>query len=432
MKLRQALILAGGKGTRMREITGGLIPKPLVRICGKPILERTIENLRMQGIEEITVSVGYLHEQIVAYFGDGEKYGVKIRYIVEKEPLGSGGALYYLKESLKEPLLVCPGDVVFDIDIGRMFSWHLSKQALITLFVHPNTHPQDSDVILSDPDGRVTGILRKNEERHFYYANVVNAGILILSPETLSYFETLKPVNMEHDFVSSFIGKGAVYAYRSPEYIRDAGTPERFAQVEKDILNGTVAAKNLSRRQKAVFLDRDGTLNVYKGFLTKPDELELMPGAADAIKKINRSGYLAVIVSNQPVIARGECTEEGMREIFNKLETLLGQEGAYLDGIYYCPHHPDSGFPGEIKALKIKCGCRKPNTGMLKKAAEDLNLDLARCIMIGDDLRDAQTAENASIPCVLIANERLKDTCGTELAPDILSAVDMALERYGK
>ena len=162
-----------------------------------------------------------------------------------------------------------------------------------------------------------------------------------------------------------------MFAYDSPEYVKDMGTPERYEAVCKDFENGTVKAKSLRNKQKAIFIDRDGTINRYIGFLRKPSELELLPGVIEAIRKINNSGYLAIVITNQPVIARGEVTVNQLQQIHNKMETILGDGGAYLDAIYYCPHHPDKGFEGEIPELKVQCNCRKPRPGMLLQAADE-------------------------------------------------------------
>lgn len=426
----KALILAGGKGTRLAELTKNLIPKPMVVIDGKPILERAVMQLKRYGVTDIFMSVGYLNEKIRDYFGNGEKFGVNIEYIIENEPLGSGGALFFVKDKIKSDLIVCPGDVIFDVNFTKLVEYHRQKNALITLFSHPNIHPYDSDLIMTDDEMRVTEINKKNSERNFFYKNLVNAGIFVLSPDTLSFFKELKAVNMEHDFVSSFIEGGRVFAYKSAEYVKDVGTPDRFSATEKDLKSGVVSAKNSENKQKAIFLDRDGTINKYKGFITDINDVELLPNVTDAIKKINASGYLAIIVSNQPVIARGECSFSEVNAMFDKIETLLGKSGAYIDGIYYCPHHPHSGFDGEVKELKIKCNCRKPEIGMLRRAEKDFNLDLSKCIMIGDGEIDVKTGKNADIPTVLVRTGIKEDISVTPdyYANDLLSAVNIFIK----
>ena len=175
--------------------------------------------------------------------------------------------------------------------------------------------------------------------------------------------------------------------------------------MERDLETGLVGSKNLGRKQRAVFLDRDGTINRYVGFLRRPEELELLDGAAEAIRRINRSGYLAILVTNQPVIARGEVTWDGLDEIHRKLETLLGREGAYLDDIFICPHHPDKGFPGERPKYKMDCDCRKPKPGLLLQAAERYNIDLASSLMIGDQPQD-ETAGKAAGCRTVVLNEK--------------------------
>ena len=424
-----AFILAGGKGTRLSSVTGDVIPKPLVIVGGVPVIERAIKVLIRYGVKRFFISVGHLHEKIEEYLGDGSNFGVKIDYIVEDLPLGSGGALYYVKDIVDDDLIVCPGDVVFDVDFYKMLDFHKSRDALITLLAHPNVHPYDSDLILTDKNNVVTEINKKNSVRDFYYKNLVNSGIFILSPTVLEYFDCVKKVNLEHDLVNSYIEKNKVYAYRSTEYVKDVGTPERLAAAVRDVASGVVGKKNLENKQKAIFLDRDGTLNVFKDFITSADDIELISGVPDAVKAINSSGYLAIVVSNQPVIARGECTFDDVNEMFDKIETLLGKEGAYLDGIYYCPHHPDSGFDGEVKSLKIKCDCRKPNIGLIKAAEKDFNLDLSLCAIVGDSKNDVLTGKNAGLKTVLVKSgiSQTIDLKPDHIAEDLSGAVEYLL-----
>lgn len=222
-------------------------------------------------------------------------------------------------------------------------------------------------------------------------------------------------VDLDRRLLKPLAGSGQMYCYDSPEYVKDMGTPERYDAVCRDFLAGTVQAKNLKEPQKAVFLDRDGTINKYVGFLRKIDQFELLPGVADAIRKINASGYLCIVVTNQPVIARGEVTVPELEEIHRKMETLLGLEGAYLDGLYYCPHHPHKGYAGEVPELKIECSCRKPKSGMLLKAAEDFNIDLGKSWMVGDGENDILAGRNAGCRTALIceAEETGAENTGT-------------------
>lgn len=401
-----AVIMAGGKGTRLQSVARD-IPKPMFPILGKPILEYQIESLRKSGITDIVLIIGHLGTVIREHFGDGAAYGVTIRYLSEDVPLGSAGSLYYLKEGISkapmtEDFFLVFGDLILDIDWNRLMRFHKEKGATVTLFAHPNTHPYDSDVIVADVEHRVQRIEPKNTERDFYYHNLVNAGVYCISPRLLDELTEPVKTDLEKDLIAAQITRGTVYAYQSSEYVKDMGTPDRLSAVSEDVKNGIVESRSLRNPQKAIFLDRDGTINVLKGFLRKAEDLELYPEVAEAIREINHSGYLAIVATNQPVIARGECSYEELDRIHRKLETLLGNEGAYLDDLYFCPHHPDKGFAGEIPELKIDCDCRKPKTGMFRKAAEKYHIDLAQSWYIGDSTIDVQTGVNAGVQTVLV------------------------------
>ena len=405
----KVVLMAGGRGTRISKLFPD-IPKPLIPIQGIPVLEREIISLRDQGFTDIVLTIGYMAEKIKEYFGDGSKLGVSISYFVEEKPLGNAGALFFL--DLKEDFLLLNADAVFDVDFNRMVEFHKRHGGLVTLFTHPNSHPYDSGLIIAGENGDVEKWLAKEDERPLYYKNRVNAGLHVISPKTLEMSGIKREdigdgrkVDLDRQILKPLCGTGKMFCYDSPEYVKDMGTPERFRAVEEDYKKGVVSAKNLKNKQKAIFLDRDGTINKYVGFLRKEEEFALIDGVAEAVKKINQSGYLAVVVTNQPVIARGEVTFEGLEKIHNKMETLLGMEGAYLDGIYFCPHHPHSGYEGEVKKLKIDCDCRKPKPGMFLKAAEDLNIDLSQSYMIGDGENDIGAGKAAGCKTVLLNTE---------------------------
>lgn len=416
----KVVIMAGGRGTRISELFPD-IPKPLIPIDGIPVLEREVCSLASQGFRDIILTVSYLHEKIEEHFGDGSKWGVKIEYFVENTPLGNAGALFKL--NLKEDFLLLNADAMFDVDFNRFVDFHKQHGGLVTLFTHPNSHPYDSGLLIADKNGAVEQWLAKEDSRPEYYRNRVNAGLHVINPSVLELSgidadkvgavgENGKPIKVDLDrqLLKPLAGTGKMFCYDSPEYVKDMGTPERYDAVCEDYKAGRVSGKNLQNKQKAIFLDRDGTINKYVGFLRNINEFELLDGAADAIKKINASGYLAIVITNQPVIARGEVSFKELERIHNKMETLLGKKGAYLDAIYFCPHHPHKGYEGERPELKFDCDCRKPKPGMLLKAAQDFNIDLAQSWMIGDGENDIRAGQNAGCQTAFIGNESYGQT----------------------
>lgn len=417
----KTVIMAGGKGTRISELFPD-IPKPLIQIDGIPVLERELISLASQGFADIILTVSHMGEKIQEYFGDGSKWNIKIEYFYENVPLGNAGALFKLRDKLTEPFLLLNADAVFDVDFNRMVEFHNQHKGLVTLFTHPNSHPYDSGLILADDNKVVRQWLTKEDARPLYYNNRVNAGLHVIDPKALEYANIdadkvgtedsngkIIKVDLDRQILKPLCNSGKMYCYDSPEYVKDMGTPERFRQVEKDYKKGVVQAKNLSNIQKAIFLDRDGTINKYVGFLRNIEEFELLDGVPETIRAINESGYLAIVVTNQPVIARGEVTIDELDEIHRKMETELGKSGAYVDALYYCPHHPHKGYDGEIPELKIDCGCRKPKPGMLLKAAEDYNISLADSWMIGDSDNDVEAGKSAGCQSIKIDEGGLFD-----------------------
>ena len=423
----KTVIMAGGRGTRIASVAND-VPKPMINICGKPILEHQIDNLKACGLTDIILVIGYLGEKIKDYFGDGSRFGVCIEYFIEDHPLGTAGALFKMPQLTEDFLLLC-GDVIIDVDFNRFIAFHKEKKAWASLVAHPNGHPYDSSLLVTEIEApkmaggmpvdthRVICWMAKEDER-LYYKNRVNAGIELISPELLKetmknfvprHPETPDKIDLDRDVLKTNIGSGRIYAYDTPEYVKDMGTPDRFFEAENDIKTGKVHAHNLKNRQKAIFLDRDGTINKMVGFITKPEQFELLPGVAKAIKAINKSAYLAIVITNQPVIARGDCTFEQLQAIHNKMETELGKEGAFVDAIYVCPHHTDKGFSGERPEYKCDCDCRKPKPGLLLQAAKDFNIDLSQSYMIGDSDRDVKAGKNAGVKEAIKVENLLTD-----------------------
>jgi D,D-heptose 1,7-bisphosphate phosphatase len=290
------------------------------------------------------------------------------------------------------------------VDLAEIADRHLAAEADFTTLAHPNDHPHDSDLLEADAAGWVSAIHAYPHPPGAIYGNLVNAALYAVRREALRRFQAKGgKLDFTRDVIAPLVTGGArVLAHRSVDYIKDMGTPARLQRVEADWRAGRISLAEAARRRPAVFLDRDGTLNVEKGFLADAGELELIPGAGPALKALRQAGFRLVLVTNQPVIARGEATEAQVAAIHRRLEWELGQEGAYLDGLYLCPHHPDGGFPGERAELKMVCDCRKPATGLVDLACEALHVDRAGSWMIGDQTRDLELARRAGLRSVLV------------------------------
>lgn len=432
----QAVIMAGGKGTRLAALTKDEIPKPMVAVAGKPLLLWQVERLKENGITDIIMVIGHLGEKIQEYFGDGSRFGVQIRYFVEETPLGTAGSFYYLKDMIVgDTFVMMSGDLFLDLDFERMIRFHKEKGSAATLFVHPNGHPYDSDLLVLDQDERAIRFDSKHNVRDYWYDNCVNAGVFVFEKTICDRIPEPVKRNLENDIIKGMIEDGIpVYGYRSPEYVKDVGTVERIEQALADIESGLVSGKSLKNKQKCIFLDRDGTINQYRGFVYKEEDFELEECAMEAIRKINKSGYLAIVVTNQPVVARGLCEIEDVERIHRKLATLLGREGVFLDDNLFCPHHPDKGFPEENPAYKIPCECRKPKTGMIQKAAEKYHIDLANSWIIGDTTMDLQTGVNAGLHTALVmtgegGRDKKYDVQPELVGKDLLEAVELILKK---
>lgn len=429
----KAVILAGGEGQRLKSKFPD-IPKPLVSIGGKPVLQYQIENLCRCGIRDIILVIGPKGDKIKEYFGDGSAFGVAINYYYESHPMGTAGALLYLADNLPSDFVLLYGDLILDIDFTRLLDSHRKREALATLAVHPNDHPYDSDLIILENRELVRGMLGKNDRPPGYYANCVNAGVFVFNRKILEYIEANKQQDLEKNVLTAAITSNKIYAYKTAEYIKDMGTPERYRRVQRHIHEGIVEKKNISRQQKAIFLDRDGTINKFKGLISKTEDLEIIPEVFQALKHLNDSSYLTIIITNQPVVARNLCSIAELEIIHAKMECILGEKGVYVDEILYCPHHPDRGYPDENAEFKIDCNCRKPQTGLIDKAAAQYNIDLSKSYIIGDSTVDVKTGAAAGLKTILLATGQGGNDGKFNVEPhfraaNLLQAVQIILSR---
>ena len=398
----KAAIIAGGVGTRMGELSK-TVPKSMLPIGPKFLLEHQITLLVEYGIRDITLCTRHLSPIIEEHFGNGERWGASLRYSVENIPLGTAGGLRLAFSEYDRDLLVLYGDVMVYMDLGEMIRRHCNVAADATLAVHSNDHPYDSDLLEMDNNFRIIQFYPKPHPEGAWLPNLTNAAVYLLSPVLRELIPEGTVSNFGRDIFPAALKQGLnLFAYRTGEYIKDSGTPERYKAVNDDWETGKIQRFHRRNPRPAVFLDRDGVLVEEVSHLCRDDDLRLLPGAAQAIKMINRAGYLAILITNQPVLARGMCSFNDLRNIHNKLETLLGLKGARLDAIYFCPHHPDGGFPEEVPELKVFCDCRKPATGMISQAKKEFNVDLNKSWIIGDTTVDLETGQRAGIKSILV------------------------------
>ncbi|QWE25003.1 HAD-IIIA family hydrolase [Polynucleobacter sp. AP-Elch-400A-B2] len=403
--MKQAVILAGGKGTRLQERLGGL-PKPLVDVAGVPLLERQIGAIQKYGYTNLLILVNYQAEFIERFFQQEKFKSLNISIIDDGEPLGTAGATLKILNQLQGQVLIVYGDTIFDIDLSRFESYHQRDLNIAaTLFLHPNDHPADSDLVQLDQSGYITQFHAYPHPPDALFPNLVNAALYLINTSHFKRFETFQaPCDFAKNLFPAMLADGEKFlGYSSPEYIKDAGTPERLDRVIDAVKTGLVERSNLMHTQSAVFIDRDGTLNEEIGaYITSPDLLDTYDGIGTSLKRLKDSGWRTVLVTNQPVIARGDCSFAMLDAIHAKLESEVAKSKAFFDKIYVCPHHPDKGFEGEIEYLKVECLCRKPAPGMFLMAKSELNIDLRSSWHIGDSTADLGAAINAGATSITV------------------------------
>lgn len=398
---RTAVLLAGGKGTRL-----GLTdrPKPLVPIDHRSLLEIQLEWLAGQGIKEVFLLLNYMPELIKSVIGNGQRWNIKIQYLIEIEPLGTSGALAQLKGLIKGDFFVVYGDLFSGfLDLKSMFQFHSQKNSDLTLLTHPNDHPYDSDLVEVNKNHQVIRLLTKPHPTNLVYSNLVNAAVYIFTARSLNLLQTNIFQDLARDVFPNWLNQIKVFSYKSFEYVKDIGTPDRVQKLKNELtLSKTPQRKALQEKKPCVFWDRDGTLIEYVNDLKLPQQVVLKDRIEEPIKLLNSLGILNIVVTNQPGIAKGYLNESQLTEIHKKLETELGNRRAWIDEIYFCPHHPEKGHTDEVSELKIVCDCRKPKAGLFIQAQAAYNIDFGKSIVVGDSHRDRDAAKTLGLDFVAI------------------------------
>lgn len=383
----KTVIMAGGKGSRMGPMSAD-IPKPMLPIEGKPILEHEINCLRAQGFTDIIITVSYFGDVIKDYFTDGKKWGVSLQYFDEPLPLGNAGALFKLRPYLQEDFLLLNADIIFNVKLSRLVDYHYKKGGWATILGYANNHPEDSGLLITDEHNRIIQWFTKEERRPEWYKNCVNGGLHIISPLALdavinNLTENSGPAgqkiiraDLDRQVLKPLCKTGKIFCYKSPEYVQDMGTPERYARVCEDVRSGLVKSRDFSHPQRAIFLDGYGIISCRVSGKGNPETFELLPGATKAVRKINEKGWFVILLTPPPVTCAEQPAPEEVVQFHNKIETLLGREGAFVDQIYMYPSRLC--MREQEYAPKIFYPCAAPNPAILLQAAGELHIDLSQ------------------------------------------------------
>lgn len=395
--IAQAVIAAGGLGTRMANFSPG-IPKVLNRVGSKTLLEHTMNCLSENGIRRIHLLLGVFSDQILEMISAIKgQYSLEIDFTIEPEALGTGGSLLNILSKLEEEFIYLYGDLLINTDLIEIGNTLDNPEIDCVQLVHPTDHAFDSDLLILNDQSMVCDYLLKPHQPKAIFHNVANSGVYGFKKSalmTIPNFKIGQKCDLDKEILPTLVTNGMrIKAVRNLGYVRDAGTPERIQLVESDYDSRKFGA----RTRPAIFLDRDGTLNEPAGYISKLDSFRIYPDVGPFVRRANQSGYRVFVITNQPVIARGEATKADIDMIHAKLETEVSRSGGFFDAIYYCPHHPDKGYRGERLEYKIVCECRKPKVGLIEEATRKFPINLSQSVFIGDSDVDAICAANARL-----------------------------------
>ena len=369
----QAIILAGGFGTRLQSVVSD-VPKPMAPINGKPFLEYMLEELNNQNFNKVVLAIGYKKEKIIDYFGSKYK-NIELVYSTEDEPLGTGGcvkqAMNYIDD---EFVFILNGDTMFKVDFGKMSKLNSLSIACKKMFDF-------------DRYGEVNirnGVITKFEEKKYVKEGYINGGIYYLPKNIFDLYDLPKKFSMEKDFFEKYINKLNIKAFLSEDYFIDIGIPEDFQKAQYDF-----------QKKKALFLDRDGIINVDYGHVYKIEDFKFTDFIFDLCKKYQDEGYLLIVITNQAGIGKGLYKEDDFLKLNQYMIEEFKKQGIDITKVYYCPHKPED-----------NCDCRKPNPGLFLQAIKDFNIDTNESIAIGDKMSDLEAAHNAGIKTLYFKKTR--------------------------
>ena len=380
---RQAVILAGGRGTRLGTI-GRRMPKAMVPFGGKPFLGYLLRRLRRQGFERVLLLLGYRAEQIIDYCGDGTHFGLSIDYSVSDVDDDTGRRVKLAEAKLDPYFLLMYCDNDWPLAFDRMWAQFAASDACAQVTVYRNRDGYTRDNIRVGTDGMVDVY---DKSRAAPDLGGVDIGFLILNRDVLKLVPADANVSFEANLYPQLVAERTLGAYETDHRYYSVSTPERLPETERFVT-----------RRPCVILDRDGVLNVKAPkatWVTAPEQWRWLPGAREALARLTRAGIEIVVITNQAGIARGGLSLDVLEAIHVRMCREATAAGADISAIYFCPHDWDS-----------RCACRKPKPGMLFQAQRAHALDLSVTPFVGDDDRDGIAATAAGCPFFQVDAER--------------------------
>jgi D,D-heptose 1,7-bisphosphate phosphatase len=417
--MTKALLLAGGLGTRLRPLTEA-IPKCLLPIAGRPLLDFWVECLAEAGVAEARINT-HAHADRVRTYIEGVNAEGRLRLVESHEPelLGSAGTIAANAElaDAAEDVVIIYADNLSDIDLRPLLAFHRRHGDPLTMVLFRTPDPRACGIAERDAAGRIVSFVEKPEHPK---SDLANAGLYVVDAAAYREIAAMRAFDVGFDVLPHFVGRMRGWLWGG--YHRDIGTHEALERAHRDAAAVFPARPDGPRGapRPAVFLDRDGTVIEHVPYLSDPALVRLLPGSAEAMVRLRRAGFARVLVTNQSAIGRGMMTVDRLAEIHAELESQLAAQGAALDAIYYCPVAPD----GDDRTV-VECPDRKPGPGMLLRAAAERNLDLGASWMVGDLISDVLAGLNAGCRSILVQSGQAAAEAAT-LAGRSLVAADLA------
>jgi D,D-heptose 1,7-bisphosphate phosphatase len=377
----QCVILVGGLGTRLGERTR-TTPKPLLDVGGAPFLETLFGEARRRGFDEFLLLAGHHSEAIVAFLADRDiqtRFACRVELSIELTPLGTGGALVHGLPRLHDDFLLLNGDTWFDFNWLDLMAKARRDGAGAALALRDIAEPDRYETV--ELEGSLVRAIRSRGQTRA--SALINGGVYYFTREAVE--ESAAPSSLESDILPRLVSRGALRGYRHDGFFIDIGVPESLAAA------GELVPKQ--RRRPAVFLDRDGVLNVDHGYVHAPAQVEWVRGAKEAVKLLNDAGYYLFVVTNQAGVAKGLYPEEAIRTLHRWMARELAAAGASIDDWRYCPYHPE----GSVVEYRAAHDWRKPNPGMLLDLFAHWPIEREGSFLIGDKISDIEAAEAAGI-----------------------------------